>query len=151
MVLRGRVNQLDQAVPARGRAEVGPPPFNIVDFATNPRFLGQRLFKRQATLLKVMTLASEAFTPYDREVIEEWTSGYQQTGDGADLRWEGIEGTPGDLWQRIDWCRAHGRLWFDESLLIIGRRGSKNFCGAIFALWVTYQYWASPRRADGWL
>jgi len=125
---------------AQGRGEFAPQPEprNIVEFATSNDFLGLNLFPGQATILKCITVATHAFTAWDFEFIDRLAAGFIVTDDGGVTRWQGSEGTPGDLLQRIEWCRAQGRRWFGEVLLVVGRRGSKNFLGAIVGAWVTW-------------
>lgn len=113
-------------------------PEHVMDFASNPKFLGKELYPAQGTALKVLTLATELFTPYDFEVISDWCAGYQLEVDGDAARWVGTEGTPGDLLERIEWCRARDQRWFREALLILGRRGSKGYLTAIMAAWVIW-------------
>ncbi|MBK5268520.1 MAG: hypothetical protein JJE47_13915 [Acidimicrobiia bacterium] len=33
--------------------------------------------------------------------------------------------------ERIDWCQQKGLSWFRHNVLVVGRRGSKNFCASI--------------------
>lgn len=112
-------------------------PLNVVHFATGKEFLGKYLYPVQVTILKVMCLAVELFTEFDRERIAEWCAGFTLADQDSDA-WQGTEGTPGDLLERIDWCVNEGRPWFREVLLLIGRRGGKNHLAAIFAAWVLW-------------
>jgi hypothetical protein len=108
-------------------------PANIVEFATD--HLKLTLFPRQATFLKIATLEVELLTEFDRKVIAEWTSGFEVEADGDDLSYAGRWGTPPDLEQRMQWCRDHDRRWFSEIVLVLGRRGSKNYLAAILVAW----------------
>jgi hypothetical protein len=114
-------------------------PLNIIDFATNERYLNKSLFPRQATVLKIMALAEELFTAYDWRVISEWEGGFRLTGYADGTAWAGTLGTPGDLLKRMGWNRARRRRWFHQIELLFGRRGSKNFLVTIFMAWVLWQ------------
>lgn len=60
--------------------------------------------------------------------------------DGPDGgHFEGIRGTPPDLYARIRWCREHGRRVFRETILVAGRRSSKTFNASIVSLWQVSQ------------
>jgi hypothetical protein len=126
-------------------------PENVIHFATSDEFLGLPLFPRQATLLKVATLSRWLLTAFDHRVIAGWQAGFSLVEDGDDARWEGVEGTPGDLLERMDWCEAHGLLWFREILLLVGRRGSKGYLGAILGAWVLWNLLSkeNPHRRFG--
>jgi hypothetical protein len=80
---------------------------NIVRFAADD--LGLDLYPRQATLLKVITCAEDLFTDFDQSVIAEWMGGYHPVASPDGGHFEGIRGTPPDLYERIRWCREHGR------------------------------------------
>ncbi|MGI9121186.1 MAG: hypothetical protein ACR2G7_13895 [Acidimicrobiales bacterium] len=143
-VSRRRLDAIARQLPPSQTKTVAAMPTNIIEFASDPRFLGMRLYPRQATVLKIITLATELFTSYDISVINAWTKGYRESGGTSDRRWEGSEGTPGDILERIEWCRAHGRRWFREVLLVVGRRGSKNVIGAIVGAWVIWHVLHEP-------
>ncbi len=112
-------------------------PGGIVQFATDPEFMGCDLFPRQGTLLKLMTLDVPNMTDFDYEVIEEWMAGFVLDTDEFEYR--GREGTPPDLFERIEWCRSKGLSWFRNNVLVIGRRGSKNFCASIMVAWLAWK------------
>ncbi len=114
-------------------------PLNIIDFATNERFLNKVVFPRQGTVLKIMSLAEDLLTEYDLAVIAEWEEGFQRTGDVDDAAWSGTRGTPGDLLRRMGWNREQRRKWFHQIELLLGRRGSKNFIVSIFMAWVIWR------------
>ncbi len=44
-------------------------PNNIIEFAVSPKFLGLELYPKQATLLKVATLALDSLTDFDLKVL----------------------------------------------------------------------------------
>ena len=112
-------------------------PGGIVQFATDPAGLGCDLYPRQGTLLKLMTLDVPNMTDFDYEVIEEFTNGFVLDTDGFEYR--GREGTPPDLFERIEWCHSKSRSWFRNNVLVIGRRGSKNFCASIMVAWLVWK------------
>ena len=147
MVSAARIRKLELAIPTPpDREELSVPdlrPINIIDFVTNPTFLGQNLYPRQATALKALSLSVELFTDYDHRVLSEWAAGYSP--DDAGSRWEGAEGTTPDVLERIDWCRTQGRMWFREATMVIGRRGSKGVMGAVMAAW---QLWKLIEHGD---
>jgi hypothetical protein len=108
---------------------------NIIDFTVDSRFLDRpRLYPRQALLLKLMFLEEELLTEYDHEVLRLW-------GEGGP---HGLEtgtqyGVASDVLTRIRLLRATGRRWFREAVLVLGRRGSKGYLGAIsvaYLLWL---------------
>jgi hypothetical protein len=104
---------------------------HIVEFATSPSYLGRSLYPRQMTLLKVVFLADELFTDFDREVIAEWAMSYKRSGN---------RGIQPDVLTRIAICKEQGRSYFREVVAVIGRRGGKNHIGAIAAAYVTWRY-----------
>ncbi len=110
-------------------------PWNVIEFATSPDHLNLQLFPRQATFLKVATLEVSLLTVFDREVIAEWAAGFSVEPDGEDLRYTGTRGIVPDVEQRMQWCLDHGLRWFPEIVLVLGRRGSKNFLAAILVAW----------------
>lgn len=114
-------------------------PTNVIDFATNPRFLGLNLFPRQATLLKILTLMIGLMTAFDWGVIREWQSSYSIVDDFNGRYWGGERGTAGNLRERIEHCLRKGRTGFREVVLAMGRRGSKSLLTAILILWSVYR------------
>ena len=116
-----RLTAVENRMDARRAARHGGidlvPPDNVIHFATDEGFLNRPLYPKQATLLKVMNLATHLLTPHDHLWIKEWTEGF--TLDDSDL-WQGTSGTPGDLQARISWNIQHGRPWFREVLLLLG-------------------------------
>ncbi len=137
---RGRLDRVEKQVravhEARGKQEVGfDRAGHIVEFATDQRFLGMKLFPRQGSLLKAMTLDVEHMTEFDLRVYAEWGAGFVPDLDGDRPAWQGTAGTTPDLMERVMWCRGQGRRWFRETLLLIGRRGSKGYLAAIFGAW----------------
>src|ERR1019366_8780766 len=74
---------------------------NIIDFATNHAFVGIDLYPKQATLLKIATLATELMTPFDYEVIGEWSAGFTLSEDHDGVRYTGASGVPADVLDRI--------------------------------------------------
>lgn len=145
---REHLERLDRRLGASTERPVLTQPRNVVEYATGKEWLGKYLFPVQVTILKVMCLAVELFTDFDRARIADWCTGFTVNDSGT---WQGNEGTPGDLLERIEWCRRQGRPWFREILLLIGRRGGKNYLAAIFAAWVLWNLVTldDPHRRHG--
>ena len=141
MASRKEIDRLRQAANKRLVSKVPPevviPKGGIVQFATDPAGLGCDLYPRQGTLLKTMTLDIPNMTDFDYQVIEELTNGFVLDTDGFEYR--GREGTPPDLFDRIEWCHSKGLSWFRNNVLVIGRRGSKNFCASIMVAWLVWK------------
>lgn len=134
-----------------------------IDFIVSPNYLDRpNLYPRQATFIKVVFLCYDLFTDYDFEVIAEWEESFKQTG---------YEGCSPQLLDRLHtnatcpcghykWFHANhqgqcedcdctdyrGRPWFREVLSVIGRRGSKNYIGA---LCLAYILWTFMHLPDG--
>mgnify|MGYP001017855818 CR=1 FL=1 len=72
MTLESRISRAEKRVPAKRVRPGVPRPANVMDFATNPRFLNVELFPVQGTILKVCTGAVDLLTDFDREVIAGW-------------------------------------------------------------------------------
>jgi hypothetical protein len=104
-------------------------PLDIIRFAEE--ILGVRLYPRQKTLLRLLFLDTDNMTPYDREVIEGWRGGFHLGGD--------VLGVPPDVWLRVEWLRSRGYTHFPRALLLIGRRGGKNYIGAIACAYLLYE------------
>lgn len=137
MTTEREVERLRRAARVSGRtaaAEVVVPE-GIVQFATDPRFLGLDLFPRQGTLLKMMTLDLESFTDFDYAVADEWASGYLLEEEGGELAYRGEWGTTPDVLERLRWCRDQGCPWFREIVLVLGRRASKSLLISILMAW----------------
>lgn len=135
-----RLDQIERQVPSEPQAAPSPPEVpNIIEFVTGGRFLNlPRLYPRQATLLKVIFLAVELFTAYDRKVLAEWGA-----GQGQGLEHNRQFGISSDIMERIEINRAEGRRWFREVVLAIGRRGSKGYVGALAVAYVLWCYLAT--------
>ncbi len=139
MIKEDRLRKLEQRAPD----VLGAPPAivvpNIIEFALSESFLKVRLYPRQVTLLKLKFCSSALFTSYDRQVLAEWTAGFvRHDGDDGTTRYRGQYGVVADVEERIDWCRANGRGWFREIIMVAGRRGSKGYLGALacsYVLW----------------
>src|SRR5204863_5906607 len=76
-------------------------------------------------------LELEHLTDYDRRVVDEWRRTFATEGDRI--------GVPVDIWDRIEYLRANGFTHFLEALLILGRKGSKNFLAAIIGAYQIYR------------
>ncbi len=64
-VSRRRLDAIARQLPPSQTKTVAAMPTNIIEFASDPRFLGMRLYPRQATVLNFFTLSTEIFTSYD--------------------------------------------------------------------------------------
>jgi hypothetical protein len=128
----------------------GLPVPDPVTFALSEQWLNKpRLYPRQVTLLKIIFLRDDLFTDYDRKVIDEWRQMFADTNppdpEGKRLEIQFSAQTKGiqpDVYERIKWCREHGRRWFAELILAVGRRGSKGFISAIAMAYVLWHYLA---------
>lgn len=120
-------------------------PPDIMEFTLSDRYLGRRVYPRQATLLKTIFLQKELFTSYDYDVLGEWSRTFAlpdfDTWDPEKpYRYQGEWGIQPDILERIDINRAEGRKWFREVLAVIGRRGGKGYIGAIAGAYVMWHY-----------
>jgi len=150
-----RLARLESASTACAAGQAGTattlPVPNIIDFVTSPQFLNRRLYPRQATLLKIITLEVEMLTPYDLGVIADWESGFRLVDREADQGYEGARGlTPGTV-ERMRACRAEGRSWFREVVLIFGRRAGKGYLSSLVTAYVLWRLLAlgDPQEALG--
>jgi hypothetical protein len=150
-----RLRRLERARAAEARpgdlAPVLEVP-NIIDFALDPAYLGlEWLYPAQATLLKVIFLATELVTDFDREVIARWSDGFEPEQGRDGTRFAGDFGTPPDVFERIELCKAAGRRWFREIVLVGGRRGSKGFIGGVAGAYIIWRLLAlgDPHRHYG--
>lgn len=96
---------------------------SIIDFATHESFCGLVLYPRQQTLLRLIFLETEQMTDYDLEVIESWRVGFQRARD--------VFGVQPDIWERVKYLKARGYRSFPHLQMVLGRRASKGFTGAI--------------------
>jgi hypothetical protein len=139
MTLESRLSQAEKRVPAKRVRPGVPRPANIIDFATNRRFLNVDLFPVQGTMLKVCTGAVDLLTDFDHEVIADWEKDWILGEDRGRLRYSGNEGTPPGLLERLELCRAAGRQGPEEVGLVLGRRASKGLNGAILVADLMYR------------
>jgi hypothetical protein len=126
---------------------------NVMDFALGSDFLAwETLYPIQGTLLKTIFLQPELYTDFDRQVLDGWTDGFRLSAD-RDGPWFGYDGSVGmpPMAEHIERCRAEGRRWFREVLLVVGRRGSKGVLGAIAGTYVLWHYLVlgDPQRHYG--
>jgi hypothetical protein len=144
MSKRARIDRLAHA-QASASAAVEPVSIEVPDiitFVTSPQFLNRpKLYPRQALVLKLMFVALELLTPYDYAVLARG-AGFRSVGETGDRRYQGGEGLPPDVLARMAACRASGRRWFRETVLVIGRRGSKGHLSALAAAYVLWSYLA---------
>lgn len=96
-------------------------------------------------------METENLTGYDCSVLQRWQQGWSLAADNTTRRHHGSEGIPPDLLERMTWCRSQDMGHFREILWILGRRGSKNYLGAILGAWVLYRLLAKvdPQRHYG--
>jgi len=132
-----RLEMLERRIPPPS----GPPPPlaavpNIIDFVMGDAYLGRHLYPRQATLLKVLFLAVELLTGFDRRVLAEWESETER--DESVL--VGGFGLPMGILERIALCQSAGRRWFAEWAWAIGRRGSKGYLASFALAYVLYHH-----------
>jgi len=141
--LEARLARLESASTARamgqGETATALPLPNIMDFVTSPQFLDRPLlYPRQATLLKIIMLEVELLTPYDLGVIADWESGFRLVDREADQGYEGARGLAPGTVERMRACRAEGRSWFREVVLVLGRRAGKGYLSSLVT---TYLLW----------
>lgn len=74
-------------------------------------------------MLKLMFLETENMTAYDLDVIEDWRKGFVRQRD--------VYGVQPDIWERIEYLKAHGARRFPHIQYIGGRRGGKGLIGGI--------------------
>ena len=106
---------------------------DIIEFCLSDKYLRRRLYPRQGTLLKLITLSTEAMTQYDYDVIGEWTEEFTRTDN---------HGVQPDILERLAINKAKGLPWFTEVVGLIGRRGSKGFIGGAMGSFVIWNYLA---------
>lgn len=109
-----------------------------IEFVISDSFLDRpNLYPRQATLIKIIFLRDDLFTDYDYNVIGEWEDSYRET---ADAKGEGTEGIVPGVLDRIQINKAAGRKWFRETVVPMGRRGSKGHIGALCGSYVLWHF-----------
>jgi hypothetical protein len=110
---------------------------DIEEFISSDRYLGLGrskrtvVYPRQLTFLKVAFVQPELFTPFDLQVIEELVERFERGDEN---------GIQPDILERIARNKEEGRPWFREVLAVLGRRGSKNFLGAIAGAYVLFNH-----------
>ena len=129
---RLEASELQTSSRSRSSAIEAPQLPNIIEFATSYEYLGLDIFVRQATLLKLMTCATELLTDYDMQVIGSWTDGFNRSdANSSASRFVGSFGVSPDVLERMQICRDQGRRWFREIVMVMGRRSGKGFLGGI--------------------
>lgn len=129
-------------------------PVDIIEFVTSDRWLNRpNLYPRQATLLKLIFLQEEIFTPYDYDVIGEWGEGFKLTDmppDETIWKYSGDWGIQPDALERMRYLRdVERRPWFRTILNASGRRSGKGHLGALCGAYVLWHYIAKgDPRAD---
>lgn len=129
---------------------------DIVEWVTSDRYLNRpNIYPRQLTLLKVIFLQDELFTPFDYDVLYEWSNGFRPPPppgeDDLTVRWQGDWGIVPDVLDRIKYLKHNGYSWFRTVLAIMGRRSGKGYIGGICASYVLahYIHMADPKAAYG--
>lgn len=116
------------------RAALRPSPGTTIEvpdsvtFAEHPSFVGDEgpgLFPRQRTLMRLIHLETDRWTPYDQEVIGRWSEGYF----AGPHRW----GVQPDVLRRVEILTDRGRHHFGTVVFIGGRRGGKGHLGALIS------------------
>lgn len=137
---RSRVARASRESRTRPAAPVRPTmPAHIVEFALV--YLKVALYPAQATLLKVITLAIDALTLEDRARIAVWCAGF--TPDEAGATWTGVNGCAPDLLERMKTMAARGAPWFNQIVLVFGRRASKGYLTRILVAWAIWRMLAT--------
>lgn len=151
-----RLTQLERrratalAASARPLVELEVP--HIAEFVLSQAYMGDRLYPRQLLLLKLMFCAEHLLTDYDREVLAEWSAGFEPvTRSDGTVAFAGSYGVQPDVVERMRWCREHGRGWMQEVVAVIGRRGSKGHLGALAAAYILWHLLATgdPQKHFG--
>lgn len=123
----------------------GPAVPDPITFTIGEDWLGRgNLYPRQATLLKLIFLRDDMFTPYDRQVIGEWVDLFSATNpDAGDNKFDArTKGCQPDIYDRIAYLKQRGYSWFPEVILALGRRGSKGYISAVAMSYVLWNYLA---------
>jgi hypothetical protein len=128
--------------PARHRASI--PPWWLTHSSSHSlpaTSEGPSLLVRQP-VLKLLFVRDDLMSPYDFDVIGEWSESFQRTG---------TNGIQPDVLTRMKLCQQEGRPWFREALLVVGRRGGKNYLGAIVGAYVLWRFLGleDPQAAFG--
>jgi hypothetical protein len=109
-----------------------------ITFVFGGRWLNRpTLYPRQSTLVKVVFLREDLFTPYDYDVVAEWEEAWRQSN--------GEEGVAPGVIFKMRLLKARGYKWFREVLLVMGRRASK---GHVTALCMAYVLWHYMSKGD---
>jgi hypothetical protein len=124
----------------------GPAVPDPVTFVIGEEWLGKsQIYPRQLTMLKLIFLRDDLFTDYDRMVINEWITEFQETNPDAGSENKFTAQTNGcqpDIYERIAYLKERGYKWFPEVILAIGRRGGKGYISALAMAYVLWNYMA---------
>lgn len=129
----------EPSVEAR-RSQVGDGPVvpNIADFVLGSEYLGiERIYPRQLLVAKLVMAQPGLLTDFDHGVLAEWTAGFTRSEDGTGF--EGGYGTTPDVLDRIARLAQLSRPYFREVVMVLGRRASKNWLGAILGAYVVWR------------
>jgi hypothetical protein len=122
-------------------ANAGPKQLDVVTFARD--ILGLELYPAQQSILRLIFLDIEHMSVFDTTTIDRWAAAW--SGGNPN------HGVVPDVWDRVEALRAKGDRHFREVLLLIGRRGSKTYIGAIATAYQIYTLiaWGHPQRVLG--
>lgn len=140
--LEARLRRAATLAKADPAAPLMADPVNIVDFAGN--HCGQDLYPRQGTLLKLLALDVDALTSYDYGVIRELEAGFTPRVEDGRLSWVGVRGCAPGLVDRMRRQRATGAPWFNEVVLVLGRRASKGYTIRTLLAWALWRLLHMP-------
>ena len=91
---------------------------NAIDFFTNPKFVGAKLFPNQILLLKLWNLDLD-LTDEEWKTLKRWEEGFAN----EDYR----NGVSSNVEERIQYCKTMGAEWFPTIIAVMGRRAGKTF------------------------
>lgn len=129
-------DKMGSCVSPRQMVSSLPPVCDFLDRYDN----GASLYPCQATILKIIFLDVEHLDELDRLIIRSWQ---ESTENGGEII------VPLDLYDRMDWCRAHGYQNFNTVIFDAGRRSGKGFVGGKAVSYKLAQMisMGSPQRA----
>lgn len=110
-----------------------------IEFATDARYLGLRLFPVQGFLLKLIAAQPQTFTDYDWDLLAEFTQGWTAVDKDGQRRYSGCLGISPDVVERVQWLTDHGAPGFAQVVIAAGRRFGKSMIAATSALYRLWQ------------
>jgi hypothetical protein len=139
--LQAKIELLKAQVDVKAAANTKLVLPSVAEFILGPRDLAQRkLYPKQLTVQRVIFCERNLMTAYDLAQIKAWGTGFEKRPyDPAGGAWlyepamdrDYVSGTTPDLLERIAENLGQGRRWFREPNVVVGRRGSKGFQGAL--------------------